>query len=113
MITIGEKLKQLRRKNGYSQDHIAQLLEIDQSMVSLIESGKRSVTTGQLDMLLALYGLTYADFERADEITPSMAHEFRAAAMGLEGMKVLCAINQIALDCSFITALLERAEENG
>ena len=39
----GERIRQLRVHNGYTQEMIAQALNIDRSLLSHVESGKKAV----------------------------------------------------------------------
>ena len=43
MAGIHERLKQLREENNYSQEQVANYLEMDQSYISKIEKGKRNL----------------------------------------------------------------------
>ena len=47
----GERIRQLRKKNGYTQERLAQTLNIDRSLLSHIEAGKRGCS---IDLLVRL-----------------------------------------------------------
>jgi transcriptional regulator with XRE-family HTH domain len=53
---LGEVLREYRRANKINQADLAQLLHLDQSFVSKIETGKRRVT--DIEMLLRLSSST-------------------------------------------------------
>ena len=55
-MDINLKLKELREKNGYTQQNIADFLNVDQSLISKIEKGERTFTA---DMLNSLSSLCY------------------------------------------------------
>lgn len=57
-MKVNEKLKVLRKKSGYSQEKLSEYLEIDQTTLSKIESGERTVTLGILNKLSELYSCT-------------------------------------------------------
>ena len=52
---IGENLYKLRRKNGYTQEQVANYLGIAQSNLSKIENGERNFNITLLDKLCLLY----------------------------------------------------------
>ena len=53
--TVGEKLYQLRRENGYTQEQVSRYLGITQSNLSKIENGERNFNMNLLDKLCLLY----------------------------------------------------------
>ena len=52
---VGKNLKELRRKNGYTQQQVSNYLEITQSNLSKIENGERNFNMILLDKLCLLY----------------------------------------------------------
>ena len=58
------KLRELRRMRGLTQADVARLSGVGQKTISSFETGERidSLKLAQLDRLLAVYGLTAADF---------------------------------------------------
>ena len=55
MACIHERLKQLREENDYSQEQVANYLEMDQSYISKIEKGKRNLNEISFNKLCLLY----------------------------------------------------------
>ena len=55
MAGIHERLKQLREENDYSQEQVANYLEMDQSYISKIEKGKRNLNEISFNKLCLLY----------------------------------------------------------
>lgn len=55
MAGIHERLKQLRDENNYSQEQVANYLEMDQSYISKIEKGKRNLNEISFNKLCLLY----------------------------------------------------------
>jgi len=55
MAGIHERLKQLREENDYSQEQVANYLEMDQSYISKIEKGKRNLNEICFNKLCLLY----------------------------------------------------------
>ena len=46
---IGERLKKLRQINGYTQKQVGDYLKIDQSNLSKIENGQRTISVSLAD----------------------------------------------------------------
>lgn len=51
----GERIRQLRKQNGYTQEVLAKELDIDRSLLSHIESGKRGCTVDNFIQLAVLF----------------------------------------------------------
>lgn len=47
-LKIGDKIKQVREQRGYSQEQLADLMDINRSTISKIENGKFSITVDYL-----------------------------------------------------------------
>lgn len=110
---VGRKLKALRKQTGLSQNNIARFLDVDQSLISMAENGKRALTSDMLEKLAALYGVQLSAFH--DEIIEfkPLSLALRASDITEEDLEAISSINRIALNCSFITDLLEDSCANG
>lgn len=51
----GERIRQLRVHNGYTQEMIAQALNIDRSLLSHVESGKKGCSVDLLIQLSSVF----------------------------------------------------------
>lgn len=47
-IKLGDKIRIVREKRGYSQEQLAELMNINRSTISKIENGKFSITVDYL-----------------------------------------------------------------
>jgi transcriptional regulator with XRE-family HTH domain len=47
-IKIGSAIRELREKRGYSQDYLAEMMDVDRSTISKIENGKFSFSIDYL-----------------------------------------------------------------
>lgn len=54
-VAIGARLKEMREYRGFSQEDVAQYLEISRSAVSLTESGARGLDVLEVRKLSVLY----------------------------------------------------------
>ncbi len=111
--TIGAKIKSLRESSGLTQSNVANYLKVDQSLVSMVEKGKRSLTSDMLDKLAALFGVQVSAFEESDTTAKPLSFAFRASKIEDGDLEALSAINRIAFNCNFMTQLLEGKHASG
>jgi len=73
---VGERLKETRKKRGFTQTRVQQETGIDQSELSKMEQGKRTPNLEQLARLAILYA-TSMDYLalQTDEIMPYPPHK--------------------------------------
>ncbi len=55
---LGKKIKERRRARGYSQEHLAELLNISQRTLSGIECGENFLTSKTLDKIIEVMKIT-------------------------------------------------------
>ena len=67
-LSICQKLKDLRKKHGYSQEELAELLHIGQNTYSQLESGKTKIDIERLHQIAKLYKVPLHLF--LDELSP-------------------------------------------
>lgn len=58
---IGQIIKELRRKKGYTQEQLAKILKIDDTVLSKIENGKRELEAPLLQSLSDIFEVS-ADY---------------------------------------------------
>jgi transcriptional regulator with XRE-family HTH domain len=47
-LKLGDKIRQVREDRGYSQEQLAEMMDINRSTISKIENGKFSITVDYL-----------------------------------------------------------------
>ena len=64
MITskIGNRIRELRKKEGISQEKLAFKADLDRTYIAGVESGKRNVSVKTLKKILDALGITFEDF---------------------------------------------------
>lgn len=68
----GERIKNLREQHKYTQKQVADFLEIDQSNLSKIELGKRTISMDLIEELCSLFNCSEEYIlGESDEYTPS------------------------------------------
>lgn len=94
----GANIKKLREKYGYSQKSIADYLQMDQSNISLIESGKRPISVQVLNKLSSLFCCTTKDLLSGEDVRDSYHIAFRAKNLETQDFEALSAINRIMIN---------------
>jgi len=61
-IKIGEQLAQLRKQKGYTQEHLASILELHEDYIGKIERGQRNPSVKTLLLILDNLKIKYSDF---------------------------------------------------
>jgi transcriptional regulator with XRE-family HTH domain len=104
---VGKNAKQLREDNGFSQTSVAEFLNVDQSLISKLEKGERSINVDLLEKLANLYGCRVSDFNEDNPVGQRVKIAFRANTLSANDLKIIHDIKRIALNCVFMTNLLE------
>ena len=108
---IGENLRMLRDGAGYNQQNIADFLKVDQSLISKIEKGERSLSADMLDKLASLYGVPASSITDNTISARSLTCAFRCGELSSHDMDAISAINKIALNSELMSSLLEESKE--
>lgn len=110
MDKIGERIKNLREENGYSQTQVAEYLGIDQSNLSKIERGERKFKLGLLKKLCLLYNCSQ-DYIlcRSDEYDKNTI-SFRSD--GKADLKVIAKVNETVNYLKLLRKIEKRNNDN-
>ena len=72
-MDIGGRIRELRKKSGYSQNHFADFAGISQAHLRRVELGQADITVGHLQLVCDALGGTLKEFfsveNAADEIS--------------------------------------------
>lgn len=109
---IGKNIKTLRENMGFTQASIANFLKIDQSMISKVEKGERTLSIDMLEKLSCLFGVTVEAMEKEIISESNLSVAFRADELSTNDMETISAINRIAMNVTFLTELLKKEESN-
>jgi transcriptional regulator with XRE-family HTH domain len=104
----GKRIKEIRENNNFSQSNIATFLGVDQSLISKVEKDERALSSDMLEKLAALFGVHQKAFSAGSAEKP-LAYALRASDLTADDMNTISAINKIALNCDFVTSLLNGA----
>lgn len=104
---IGENIRVLRTNAGFTQGNIAQFMGVDQSLISKVEKGERSLSTDMLERLGALFGVSINQIESQPIAVSKLSFAFRGSDFSMIEMEAISAINKIALNSEFMHVILE------
>lgn len=110
---IGARIKTLRENSGLTQSNVANYLRVDQSLVSMIEKGKRAITSDMLDKLAVLFGVQLSAFEESDAAVKPLSFALRASEIEEGDLEAISAINRVALNSDFLEQLLKGDHADG
>lgn len=105
MKKIGDVLKELRLINGLTQTQVAEFLEVDQSLITKIESGERNIKSIHLERLCNLYGVSVTSLENEEFNCIKIA--YRAKEVSNEDLNVIAEVKELALNLRFMEDLYE------
>lgn len=109
---VGSNLKRIRKQRGIKQDVIANYLGLDQTTISKIESGKRSIGVASLEKLCDLFFCTLEDFLNEDETQSCQtALAYRAGNLDARDVEGLAAIGRITRNLEEMVVLKEAAHD--
>ena len=125
-MILADKIVQLRKKNGWSQEELAAQLNVSRQAVSRWESGDTTPTMDKLKSLARIYGVSLdwlcsdaADRELSEAAKPEADRPPDDAPAGKEGEKkqkiraiaIALAIGALAFACVWFAAENKKADE--
>ena len=61
-MTVGERIKQLREKRGFTQNRLAEWAGVSQTHLRRVELGEAYITVGHLQLICDALGISLCDF---------------------------------------------------
>ena len=65
---LGLKIKELRKRKGLTQEELAELIQMEQNSISVMESGRNFPTLGTLEKIAKVIDVNLSDFFDYDYI---------------------------------------------
>lgn len=109
---LGANLKAARTSRGFTQSQVAEYLGIDQTTLSKIEGGTRTIGVVMLDKLAALYFCTI-DQLLGEAPLSKQAVAFRSRDLQNKDVAHLAEIGRIVGNLEEMTILLKRFAQEG
>lgn len=107
--TIGKNIQDLRKKLGFTQEQVAEYLQINREELSYYETGTRSIPTSLMAPLANLYGVDEYDFyeENLDLAKINLALAFRADKIKASDLEQIAKFKKIVRNYISMKTLLE------
>ena len=94
---IGKNIIEYRTKLGYTQDHIANYLGTERSIISKYENNEREISMLYLNKLGDLFGIDLEDLieENSAKKTANLAFAFRSDGIDMEDMESIASFQKV------------------
>ena len=102
---MNERLKTLRKESKITQTQLAQFLDVDQSMITKLESGSRSFNTTMIDKICSLFGCSEEYLMGESEDYIPLNFSFRSSGIEAEDLKSIADVNKIVMNLKFMNEL--------
>lgn len=110
-VFLGENIRKLRENAGFTQSNIAQFVGVDQSLISKVEKGERTLSADIIEKLAALFAIPVEDLENQSIVASKLSFAFRGSEFSVDEMEAIAAINKIALNSEFMHTILKETEK--
>lgn len=104
---IGARIKQLRKESKITQEQMASYLKVDQSMVTKLENGTRSLNVTLIDKICNLFGCSQAYLLGEDDSYIPLNFAFRSNGVQAEDLESIAAVNRIVMNIRMMNELVE------
>ena len=105
--SVGNRMKELREQAKLRQNQVAAYLGVDQSYLSKIEAGERSISVELLERLAELYGCALEVFDNPEIQVNPIQIALRARDITVDDMNIIAAINHVASNSRYMANLLK------
>lgn len=106
LVNAGRRFKEIRKQNDFTQEQIAQFLQVDRSLIAKFEAGERSLGMALIEKACRLFGCETNAVLEERKYQP-LAVAYRAKDLTLDDIEVIAKVQQIALNLRKIKASLE------
>lgn len=106
LINAGRRFKEIRKQNDFTQEQIAQFLQVDRSLIAKFEVGERSLGMALIEKACRLFGCEANAVLGEQEYRP-LAVAYRAKDLTLDDIEAVSKVQQIALNLRRIKVSLE------
>ena len=104
--TINIRLKQLRKESRITQEQMAEYLGVDQSLITKLENGTRSLNVTLIDKICNLFGCSEAYLMGEDDAYIPLNFAFRSNGIQSEDLESIAVVNKIAMHIRYMNELL-------
>ena len=104
--TINIRLKQLRKESRITQEQMAEYLGVDQSLLTKLENGTRSLNVTLIDKICNLFGCSEAYLMGEDDAYIPLNFAFHSNGIQSEDLESIAVVNKIAMNIRYMNELL-------
>jgi len=101
------RLKQLRKESKITQSQLAKYLEVDQTMITKLENGTRSLNSTLIDKICSLFGCSEAYLMGEDDVYIPLNFAFRSSGIQADDLESIAVINKIAMNIRYMNEMME------
>ena len=87
---LSKFVQQLRKKRGFTQEHLASALGVSRPTYIQIERGERDLTLTEAEKLASIFGISFEDFRRGEDfsITAELKKEKTAPIRDKQNIRI-------------------------
>ena len=104
----GERFKEIRSTHGYTQEQLANYLQVDRTMIAKFEKGERALGLSVLEKACRLFGCTLSELESTAPYAP-LTLAFRAKELAPEDLEAISRIQKLVLNTKKMKKLERKA----
>ena len=106
METGNLRLKELRKESKLTQSQLAQYLGVDQSMITRLEDGSRSLNVSLIEKICSLFGCTESYLLGEDDAYIPLNFAFRANGIQAQDLEGIAAVNKIVMNLRYMNEMI-------
>lgn len=96
------RLKELRKNSKLTQEQLAGYLGIDQTMVTKLENGTRSLNVVLIEKICNLFGCSEEYLMGKEDVHIPLNFAFRSNGIMTEDLESIAAVNKIVMNLRFM-----------
>lgn len=106
METGNLRLKELRKESKLTQSQLAEYLSVDQSMITRLEDGSRSLNVSLIEKICRLFGCTESYLLGEDDAYVPLNFAFRSNGIQTEDLEGIAAVNKIVMNLRYMNEMI-------
>jgi transcriptional regulator with XRE-family HTH domain len=100
------RLKQLRKESKITQEQLAKYLGVDQTMITKLENGTRSLNVLLIEKICNLFGCSDTYLLGEDDVYIPLNFAFRSNGIQTEDLESIAVINKIAMNIRYMNEMI-------
>lgn len=98
--------KQLRKESKITQEQLAKYLDVDQTMITKLENGTRSLNVLLIEKICNLFGCSDTYLLGEDDAYIPLNFAFRSNGIQTEDLESIAVINKIAMNIRYMNEMI-------